>query len=841
MRVPVSWLREYVDLPVDVTGRGLAARLIDAGLEVETVDEAGADITGPVVLGRVLAIEELSEFKKPIRYCRVDVGTANGTGEPQGIVCGARNFAEGDLVVVALPGAELSGGFAIGSRTTYGRLSEGMICSATELGLWEDHEGIVVLPEGTGQPGAEAVGLLGLREEVLDIAVTPDRGYALSMRGVARDAAAVYGVGFRDPAEVAAIGTPGAGYPATVADPEICSRYVLHGVSGFDPDAATPLWMKRRLALTGVRPISLAVDVTNYVMMELGQPLHAWDRGKLRGPIEVRLARKGEKLETLDHVKRTLDPDDILITDESGPINIAGVMGGLETEIDMTTIDVVIEAAHFTATHIARASRRHQLSSESSRRFERGVDTELQVAAATRAVALLAEFGGAVVDGGYTHVDLSTARESIAIDADHPARVAGADYPAGTSARWLREVGCEVTEEASGETLRVTPPQWRPDLTDPNDLAEEVIRLEGYGAIPSVPPRAPAGRGLTDSQRTRRAVGRALAGAGFVEVLSYPFLGERDFDGLQLAAGDQRRSTLKLANPLNDDEPLLRTTLLPGLLRTLVRNVGRGFSDVALFEMGLVYLPKPDAPEHAPMPPVDRGPTAEELAALEAAVPHQPRRVAAVLAGDREPAGWWGRGRPAIWADAIEAAREVGRAAGVELAVQADQRAPWHPGRCAALYVVNNVVDNMDGGASRTLVGHAGELHPRVIQAYGLPARTVAMEVELDQLEEARSGLRAPEVSTYPVAAQDVALVVEESVPSGEVEQALRAGAGELLESLRLFDVYTGEQVGGGRKSLAYNLRFRAGDRTLTVEETTAARDAAVAAAAERTGAVLRG
>ncbi|RNL83661.1 phenylalanine--tRNA ligase subunit beta [Halostreptopolyspora alba] len=836
MRVPVSWLREYVDLPAELTARDLAAGLISVGLEVETVDEIGADITGPIVLGRVREIEELTGFKKPIRYCRVDVGAANGTGEPQGIVCGARNFSEGDPVVVALPGATLPGGFAISARTTYGRVSEGMICSATELGLWEDHTGIVVLPEGLGEPGADIHDLLGLREDVLDIAVTPDRGYTLSIRGVAREAAATYGVSFHDPADVPVSGTAEGGYPATVADPAICSRYVLRGVTGFDPDAESPLWMKRRLAQTGVRPISLAVDVTNYVLMELGQPLHAWDRDKLRGPIEVRLAHSGEQLETLDHVKRSLDPDDILITDESGPINIAGVMGGATTEIDPTSTNVIIEAAHFSETHIARASRRHQLSSESSRRFERGVDSELQLAAATRAVNLLAEFGGAGVEEGYTHIDLSVAREPITIDERLPARVSGVDYPAGTTVRRLREVGCAVEE--AGQTLWVTPPSWRPDITDPNDLAEEVIRLEGYGEIPSIPPRAPAGRGLTSGQRIRRAVGRGLAGAGFIETLSYPFVGEGHFDGLRLGPDDERRRAVRLTNPLNDDEPLLRTTLLPGLLRTLVRNVGRGFNDVALFEIGLVYLPKEGAPEYAPMPPVDRGPTPEERANLEEALPEQPRRVAAVLAGNRELSGWWGKGRQATWADAIEAAREVGRAAGAELRPRPADDSPWHPGRCAALYVVNN----SDGGSGAgTLVGHAGELHPRVIGSYGLPARTVAMEVELDVIEAARTTVRAPEISGYPVAAQDVALVVDNSVLAADVEEALRSGAGDLLESVRLFDVYTGEQVGEGRKSLAYNLRFRAGDRTLTAEETTVARDAAVAAAASRTGAVLRG
>ncbi len=828
MRVPLSWLREYVDLPVGTTARELAGRLTLAGLEVETVDRLGSDITGPIVYGRVLEIEELTGFKKPIRYCRVDVGGANGTGEPQEIVCGARNFSEGDLVVVCLPGAELPGGFRIGARKTYGRMSAGMICSASELGLWEDHSGIIVLPEGFGAVGEDAIGPLGLREDVLDIAVTPDRGYALSLRGVARDAAALYGVDLRDPADVAVAESGGEGHPAEI-DPALCDRYVLRGATGFDPDAPSPLWMKRRLHQCGVRPISLAVDVTNYVMLELGQPLHAWDRARLRGALRVRAAEAGEKLETLDHVQRSLDTDDIVIADDSGPVNIAGVMGGLTTEISLTSTEVLVEAAHFEAMHIARASRRHQLSSESSRRFERGVDSAVQLAAATRAVELLAELGGATVETAYTHLDRTAAREPVTVRASHAGAVAGVDYPEGTTRRWLRAVGCEV--EVDGDLLRVVPPSWRPDITDPNDLAEEVIRFEGYENIPSIRPRA-SGRGLTAGQRLRRAVGRTLAETGFHEVLNYPFVGERDLDGLQLAADDDRRSALRLANPLNEGEPLLRTTLLPGLFKALARNAGRGFTDVALYETGLVYRPRPGAPR-APMLAVDRGPGAEELARIEAALPDQPRRVGAVISGHAERAGWWGPGREAGWADAIQTARDVARVAGVELEVEADQHAPWHPGRCAALYV------RVDG--ERLLVGHAGELHPRTVQAFGLPERTAAVEVELDRIERARTPVVAPRISTYPVATQDVALVVDSSVPVGQVSAALAEGAGELLESVRLFDVYTGDQVGEGGKSVAFALRFRAADRTLTAEEAGAARDAAVALATERTGAVLRG
>jgi phenylalanyl-tRNA synthetase beta chain len=819
MRVPLSWLREHVELPAGVTGRALAAKLIAAGLEVETVETAGHDITGPLVTGRVLGIEELTEFKKPIRYCRVDVGNP----EPQGIVCGARNFAEGDLVVVALPGAELPGGFKIGARKTYGRVSEGMICSVAELGIGEDHSGILVLP-GDTPAGVDAIELMRVRDEVLDIAITPDRGYALSIRGVAREAATAYGVPFHDPAAVELPADTEPSYPASIADPTACDRFVLREVRGFDPDARTPIWMQVRLHRAGMRPVSLAVDVTNYLMLELGQPLHAFDRGKLTGEIVVRRGRPGERLETLDHAQRTLDPGDILITDRSGPISMAGAMGGLATEIDETSTDMVIEAAHFDPIGIARTVRRHRLHSEASYRFERGVDRELPLQASYRAAQLLAELGGAEIVPGVTHAQAPVEQVTVTIPADHPDRVAGVRYGRETVVRRLADVGCTVTGD---DVLTVTPPSWRPDLVDPNDLAEEVIRLEGYEEIPIRAPRPAAGRGLTAAQLLPRRVGRALAAAGHVEVLNFPFAADKDWDALQLPADDARRNAMRLANPLSEDEPLLRTTLLPGLLRALARNHGRGSGGLALYELGAVFHPRPDTPKAAPRLAVDRGPTEEEIASLDAALPDQPLRVGVVLAGDREPAGWWGQGRPVLWADAIEAARLVAGEAGTGLIVKTGQHEPWHPGRCAALY------------AGDTLVGHAGELHPRVVQAYGLPARTCAMELELSRLSPAPR-TSAPHVSTYPVATQDVALIVDAEVPAAEVERALRDGAGDLLESVRLFDVYTGAQAGEGRKSLAYTLRFRAPDRTLTAEESGTARDAAVAVAAERTGAVLR-
>ena len=821
MRAPVSWLREHAALPADVTGRQLGERLVAAGLEVETVEQPGHDITGPLVVGRVVSFEdETASNGKTVRWCQVDVGEA----EPRGIVCGAHNFAVDDRVVVALPGSTLPGGFAITARRTYGHVSDGMICSSRELGVGDDHTGILVL-DGRPEVGVPAVELLGLRDEVLDIAVTPDRAYCLSIRGLAREAATAYGVAFTDPAGVEPLPIDGSGHPGEVDPASAVDRLVLRTVTGLDPAARSPLWMQRRLVLCGMRPVSLAVDVTNYVMLETGQPLHAFDRGRLDGPIVIRRAKAGERLETLDHVVRDLDPEDVVITNGAEPVALAGVMGGLTTEVDDASTDLVLEAAHFDPVAVARTSRRHKLTSEAAKRFERGVDPELGPVASARAVALLAELGGARHTGS-VEVHRPVPVPAIPLDPARPARTAGLPIGPDEVAHRLEQVGATV--DRSGPTWSVTPPTWRPDLTDPADLDEEVIRLVGYDTVPALLPAAPAGPGFTDGQRLRRRIGQALAHTGLVEAPAYPFVSSVVLEALGLDADDDRRNAVRLANPLSDEEPLLRTTLLPGLLATLRRNVGRGNQDVALFEIAPVFRPGPDPLPVPPRPSVAHRPSADEVAALDAALPAQPWRVGAALSGERERPGWWGPGRPAGWADAVQVARVVAEQARVPLTVSADRHAPWHPGRCAALHV--------DG----RLVGHAGELHPRVVTALGLPERTCAMELDLELLGASHGPVPAPRISTFPVATQDVALVVDATVPAADVEQALRDGAGELLESLRLFDVYRGSQVGEGKVSLAFALRFRAPDRTLTAEEATAARESAAAEAARRTGAVQR-
>ncbi|MGY2128273.1 phenylalanine--tRNA ligase subunit beta [Blastococcus sp. SYSU DS0617] len=826
MRVPIGWLAEYVDVPAGTSVEDLDTAFVRLGLEVEEIHRP-EQVTGPLVVGRVADIEELTGFKKPIRFCQVDVGEE----APRGIVCGARNFAVGDTVVVALPGAVLPGGFEIASRKTYDRISDGMICSVRELGLGEDHAGILVLGgEGADvpPPGTPAGPVTGLDDVVIELAVTPDRGYCLAMRGIAREMGTGLGAPWRDPGAATPPAWSGApAWQVTVAEPERCDRFSMLAMEGLDPTAPSPWWLRRRLAQAGVRSISLAVDVTNYVMLELGQPMHAFDRDAVSGPIAVRLAREGEKLTTLDGTVRSLSADDLLITDDSGPIGLAAVMGGATTEIgsggDRATTSILLEAAHWEPTGVARTARRHRLPSEAAKRFERGVDPEMTVVALARAADLLSEYGGATVVGGVVDLDTRGPRPQIPLDAARPVRTAGVAYSPMQVVELLTAVGCSV--DGDGTDLLVTPPSWRPDLTDPADLVEEVVRLAGYDDIPSVLPTAPPGRGLTDVQRRRRAIGRALAETGYVEAPSYPFVGTPALDALGLPDDDERRQLVLVRNPLSEEEPALRTTLLPGLLATLARNLSRGQRDLALFEHGAVFPGGVRTP--APLPGVEARPDDDTLAALLAAVPRQPWHVAVALAGNREPRGWWGAGRPATWADAVEAARRVAAASGVELAVRAGERAPWHPGRCAEL-LVGDVV-----------VGHAGELHPRVCAALELPARTSVMELDVDALPAAAVAV-GPHISAFPPVLQDLALIVRDDVPSAAVAAALREGAGELLESLRLFDVYTGAPVPAGSRSLAFALTLRAPDRTLTGEEAAAVRDAAVTAAAAATGAELR-
>ncbi|HEY2084614.1 MAG TPA: phenylalanine--tRNA ligase subunit beta, partial [Mycobacterium sp.] len=702
MRVPYSWLREVVSAGApgwDVKPADLEQALIRIGHEVEEVIALGP-VDGPLTVGRVASIDELTEFKKPIRVCTVDVGEA----KPREIVCGATNFAVGDLVVVALPGTTLPGGFNIAARKTYGHTSDGMICSAAELGLAADHSGILVLPPDTAEPGASGAEVLGLDDVIFDLAITPDRGYCMSVRGLAREIACAYDLDFEDPADVPALPCEGEAWPLTVRPETGVRRFALRPVTGIDPTAVSPWWLQRRLLLSGIRAISPAVDATNYVMLELGHPMHAHDLNRITGGLTVRFAADGETVKTLDDVERRLDPADVLIVDDVATAAIGGVMGSGSTEMRDDSTDVLLEAAVWDPAAVSRTARRLRLPSEAARRYEREVDPAISVAALDRCAALLADIAGGRVSAKITDWRGDPPREDwslppIRIAADLPDRVAGVSYARGTTARRLSQIGAAVSD--AGDSLTVTPPSWRPDLLQPADLVEEVLRLEGLDVIPSVLPAAPAGRGLSATQRRRRAIGKSLALSGYVEILPTPFLPAGVFDAWGLPADDARRNTTQVLNPLEADRPHLATTLLPGLLEALARNVSRGIVDVALFAVAQVVQPT-EQTKGVELIPVDRRPTDDEIAGLDASLPRQPQHVAAVLTGLREPRGPWGEGRRSEAADAFEAVRIIARASGIDVTLRAAQHMPWHPGRCAEVLV------------GETVVGHAGQLHPAV-------------------------------------------------------------------------------------------------------------------------------
>jgi phenylalanyl-tRNA synthetase beta chain len=819
MRIPLSWIREFATVPESITPEEIGAALVRVGFEVEEIERQGAGISGPLVIGRIVKIEEITEFKKPIRWVELDCA------EPatRFVICGASNFSVNDLVVVALPGATLPGGFAIGQRETYGKISDGMICSSRELGMGEDHSGILVLPSESITIGMDAMDVLEIDDVIFDIAVNPDRGYALSLRGIAREIAASLGVAFTDPVQsikADTFVTTGKGVIPIIEDPTGVSIVHIRTLDNFNSKAQTPLWMQRRIEKCGMRSISLAVDVTNYVMLELGQPLHAFDRAQMEGSLHIRRAGKTKNFTTLDGAVRLLSSEDLLVADDVRVLALAGTMGGADSEVSESTTSLAIEAARFDPISIAKNARRHKLSTEASRRFERGVDPSLAEYASARAASLLIELGGAL------HVDSQRDGEPryspiVELDPHYIATLTGADISLEQVREKLLLVGCDLEEKS--ETLwRVDPPSWRSDLLAPADLVEEVARMVGYDIIPSLLPVHPVSPGLTNFQRRLRILAHLLADKGLVEVLNYPFVSAPILK--EMGYTGDRAKAFRIVNPMSEDAPLLRTHLIPGLIETAVRNISRGARDFALFEIGTVFR------NISPLgsienPPTDVRPSQNVIDQIYAGVPEQPVHVGGVLIGNVHSEDWRGKGRAYDWNDAIEFAESILQACNLSWTIARSEFAPWHPGRCAELLVDGKVV------------AHAGELHPRVVAYFGLPERSCAFVVNLSAIPD-HPVLRAPSVGTMPVAVQDIALIVDESVTNAEIVEALKSGAGEMLESVTLFDRY--DKIGEGKISLAYTLTFRAPDRTLTGAEISEMREAAVAAARTKFGATLR-
>jgi phenylalanyl-tRNA synthetase beta chain len=837
MRVPLSWLAEYVDVAPGTTPEDVHAALVKVGLEEEDIHRF--EISGPVVVGQVLEFTpEPQKNGKTINWCQVRVApegqrAADGEGDVRGIVCGAHNFVAGDKVVVTLPGALLPGPFPIAARKTYGHVSDGMIASARELGLGDEHNGILRLGELGLDPevGTDAIALLGLDDSAVEVNVTPDRGYAFSIRGIAREYAHSTGAAFRDPA-AAVTPVDASGFSVRVDDAAPirgrvgASVFVARVVRGIDATAPTPPWMITRLVLAGIRSISLPVDITNYVMLELGQPTHAYDLAKLTGGITVRRARAGETLTTLDDQTRTLHVEDLLITDESGPIGLAGVMGGANTEVSDDTTDVLVEAANFDPVSIARSARRHKLPSEASRRFERGVDPLVARAAVARVVQLLEQLGGGVADGlGAAYLE-PAAVQPILLPHGYASSLVGVDFTDEEVRTTLAEIGGAIEETDDG--LLVTPPSWRPDLTGKADLAEEVARIVGYDRIPAELPVAPPGRGLTRAQKLRRQVAQVLAGSGSVEVLLPPFVTQAQNDAFGAAEGTV--PAVKLANALDAGTPYLRTSLLPGLIDAAHRNLSRGLTDLALFEIGLVFRPESGVTYgQTELPPGAELPSAEQLVTLNAGIPPQPRHVGAIILGNAVDKQSGQPAVPAGLADALEVVHRIEQALGVHLTVRQASHRSMHPGRTAELL--------LDGEH----VGYAAELSPALTEEFDLPRQVAVVEADLDRLIAKLPDFgRVTPISGFPAATQDLSLVVDAAVPAAEVLADVVTGAGELLEDARIVDDYRGQGVPDGSKSLTFALRFRASDRTLTAAEASEAKLAGAARAAERHGAAVR-
>lgn len=794
MRVPIGWLRELVD--VDAPTEEIADRLTRSGTLVESIERPAPEVSG-VVVARVLSVADVREAKKPIVRAEVDDGT-----ERYQVLAGVKNFHEGDLVPLARPGARvttLPG--PVEMRKMLGHESQGMLCSPHEIGMGEDHSGILLL-DPDAPLGVDALEHLGLRDDVLELEITTNRPDLLSILGVAREVAVLFGAPLRPPSfDVVEEGPEAADLTSVdVDDPEGCPRYLARVITdvSFGP---SPAHVQARLAACGIRPLGNLVDATNYVLELTGQPLHAFDLDRLAEQrIVVRRARDGERLETLDEVARVLGPDDLVIADAERAQAIAGVIGGAPTEVGDETRRVLLESAHFDPRTVFRMARDHDLRTGASQRFEKRSDPAAVPTAAALCAELMRRWAGGSVARGAVDVGGPAERREVRLRFDRTRTILGVDVPAKEQTGILEGLGCQVAEgDARAE---VTVPSWRGDLTREIDLIEEVARIHGYDRIPF---RVPTGQrgALSPSQRLRRRLRAVLLGAGLCEATLFSFLSEDDLACLGEAPAHE------ITNPMSSEQTRLRPSLIPGLLRAAQRNVARGSEDVRLFELGVTWGPW----------------------AADEDLPTEVEHLGAVLVGEADAATPHASRRPFDAYDGKGIVEVVLAELGVgSWELGPCERMPFHPGRSASVLVQGEAV------------GAFGEVRPSVARDHDLDAAVVLVELALDPLfAAARASLTVAPVPRVPPVLRDVALVVDEDVPAGELLRTIREAAGDHLEEATLLDVYRGEQIPEGRKSLAYRLVFRAADRTLTAEEADAGRDAVVSAAAERHGAELRG
>jgi phenylalanyl-tRNA synthetase beta chain len=789
VRVSLKWLQEYVE--IDTAPVKLAEELSMSGTKVEAILTPGKSVDD-VVVAEVL---EINEHPNADNLTLVDVRT--DSSDSQRVVCGARNFSVGDRVPLARVGARLPD-MEITERKIRGEVSRGMLCSGAELGVSKDHSGILVLPRDA-ELGAPVVEVLGLNDTILELEITPNRPDCLGMIGIAREVGALLGKELKIPAaDVEPDGAVTSPVRIDVEDPVGCPRFVARYLEGVSI-GPSPSWMAARLLSAGVRPISNVVDITNYVLLETGQPLHAYDAAKVHdNHLIVRRARRGETLETLDGESRELDPADLIIADPRKALGIAGVMGGAGSEVSDATTTVILECAYFDPATIAMTSRRHLLWTEASARFERGADPNAPDRAAARATALMAQLAGGRASADV--VDVYPAPAAPKIVTLRPRRTTaylGYDVPAAHQSRYLRSVGLAVEAddaEAAGR-LDVSVPTFRPDIVREVDLIEEVARLAGLERLPSTLPPGRAG-GLEPAQLFERRLRRTLAGVGMRESWTGSLTSPADLDALRLPADHPARRAVRIANPMSAEESVLRTTLLPSLLRAAARNLAHRVPGVALFELARVYEP-----------------TGEQL-------PQESLVLSGVMTGDRRPSMW--RGPAAPW-DFFGAKGVVEAALGSlglgPLSFSPVDGMPWHPTRGAMVTL----------GDARA--GVLGEIHPEICRHWDVLEGTVAFELAFGQLLRAAAGgrERAADLPRYPATFIDLAVVVDESVAAADVEAAIRRAGEPELTSVRLFDLYRGEQIEAGKKSLAYALELRSPDRTLAEDDATRVRGRIVA------------
>lgn len=809
MRVSMRWLGELVEVPLSPIE--LAERLEMTGTAVEAVHTLGEGLEG-VVVGRIAAKQRHPDAEK-LWVTSVDVG-----GEaPLTIVCGADNFEAGDKVPVALAGTTLPNGVTIKKAKLRGVESAGMNCSPGELGMSGDDSGLLILP-ADAPVGTSFAQYRGLSDTVLELEVTPNRPDCMSMAGVAREVAAVLDTTAVFPSQVPVeAGAPASeSVSVTIEDPELCPRYAVRLVRGVKV-GPSPDWLAERVAAAGSRPISNIVDVTNYVLYEMGQPLHAFDAGTLgteggRTAITVRRAGEGERLRTLDGQDRELNGDMLLICDPTGPVALAGVMGGETTEVSDGTVDVLLESASFSPASVGRTSRSLGLVSEASVRFERRVDPNLCVAAADRAAALIAEVAGGQVAPGVVDVYPAPASpRTLELRVGTLNAVLGTSLEAPEIGGILRRLGLGV--EPGEGALTVTVPTFRPDLEREIDLVEEVVRIWGMDRVEGT---LPAGRGriggLTREQRVRERVGEALRAAGLNETLTYAFGDPADLDrlGFEFGEGDL---AVELLNPMSSEQSILRPAITPGLLRCVSYNQRRGVPDVHLYEIGSVFAAAPGRKQ-----PIERPVVAGALAGAWA-------RPAWNDPADREGSPshldfFDGKG-------VIETLMEELRVE--SWSVRAADRPHLQPGRSAEVVVRGAVA------------GWLGEAHPAVLEAYQVDGPVVLFELDLAPLIEAAVDVpRFAPIGRFPAVELDIALVVGEEVTAERVTAAMRKAGGALLDSARLFDVYRGPGVGEGRKSLAFALAYRSDERTLTDAEVRETHERLVRKVCGAVGAELR-